>query len=111
MNLESHKNLTEACRDLRDFVNALMQMDAAEAMDALVNHGEDVILRAELTLGLSAFYPGDFVIVEHSEKGDFKGEVVDKWNGTDGKPHFIVKDQDGNAFDVTIGQLSINDRP
>ncbi len=107
MKSNPNANPAKIARELRDFISAVIDSPPGEMEDLLTNNAEDLIHRAELALGIEAFAIGDSVIAEsHCGRITCTGTVVAVKTDSDGSPIFTVRDQDDDAFDFSIGELT-----
>lgn len=103
MTTHSHASIA---RELRDFISAMLDMPPRDIQSFLINNAEDVIYKAEVALGTEAFTVGDRVISEVGE--EFAGVIAAVRCEPDCSPVFTVKDQNDDAFDVSIGEIRPN---
>ncbi len=96
-------------RQTRDFLTLLLTSTPDAATDLLTNHGEDVLASFQTALGAEAFLTGENVLAspEDAQTSEFMAIVKAVRPNTDGTPLFTVEDQEGECFDATAAELTI----
>lgn len=100
---------SDALRKARDFLTVLLNSTPEAATDLLTNAGEEALANLQLALGVEAFVPGENVIASPADAQvqEFTA-IVKSARVTDaGTVLFTVEDQDGDCFDCTAGEITV----